>query len=98
MCEQERIDILSIHTKPWTAPPSMALIEEMAHRSTGYCGSDLRLLCSEAVIAAMRRRYPQVYRSSKKLLLQPDQVQVKTKTIFFFFFFLSRNLQKREFT
>lgn len=77
---QEREEILAIHTKPWTSPPSQELMAFLAEKSVGYCGSDLRLLCSEAVVQALRRRYPQIYKSSQKLLLQADAVNVRYLT------------------
>lgn len=73
---KEREEILAIHTKPWTTPPSQELVSFLAEKSVGFCGSDLRLLCSEAVVQALRRRYPQIYKSSQKLLLQADTVNV----------------------
>lgn len=33
----------------------------------GYCGADLKALCTEAALHALRRRYPQIYLSSEKL-------------------------------
>ena len=48
----------------------------MAELSAGYCGSDLKALCTEAVIQALKRVYPQIYSSDQKLLLDPDKVQV----------------------
>ncbi|KAK6644905.1 hypothetical protein RUM43_001181 [Polyplax serrata] len=75
--KKEREEILAIHTKPWSSPPSQKLMAHLAEKSVGYCGSDLRLLCSEAVVQALRRRYPQIYKSSQKLLLQADAVNVE---------------------
>lgn len=33
----------------------------------GYCGADLKALATEAALAALRRRYPQIYSSEGKL-------------------------------
>lgn len=74
--KKEREEILKIHTRPWSSAPSEQLVSYLAEKSTGYCGSDLRMLCSEAVVHALRRRYPQIYKSSQKLLLQVDAVNV----------------------
>lgn len=54
----------------------------MAEQAVGYCGSDLRALCTEAVIQSFRRTYPQVYNSVHKLLLEPTKVDVRIITIF----------------
>lgn len=36
---------------------------------SGYCGADIKALCTEAALVALRRRYPQIYGSSVKLKL-----------------------------
>ncbi|PSN40096.1 hypothetical protein C0J52_13738 [Blattella germanica] len=75
--EQERQEILRIHVSQWEKPPSTPLLNQLAEQAVGYCGSDLRALCSEAVIQGLRRRYPQIYKSSQKLLLDPNDVKVE---------------------
>nr|XP_018904780.1 PREDICTED: ATPase family AAA domain-containing protein 2-like isoform X2 [Bemisia tabaci] len=75
--KKERQEILRIHVDKWEQPPSPELLDYLAEQTSGYCGSDLRSLCSEAVIQALRRRYPQIYKSSLKLLLNPDNVKVE---------------------
>lgn len=57
-------------------PPNNELINYLAENAVGYCGSDLRALCSEAVIHSFRRTYPQVYNADYKLLLDPEKVKV----------------------
>lgn len=52
------------------------MISYLAEHAVGYCGSDLRALCSEAVIQSFRRTYPQVYVANYKLLLDPGMVRV----------------------
>lgn len=74
---KERQEILKIHVSKWAEPPSVGLLNCMAEQAIGYCGSDLRALCSEAVIHGLRRKYPQIYKSSQKLLLDPDAVKVE---------------------
>jgi hypothetical protein len=73
---QERQEILRIHVRQWEQPPTPSLLSHLAEQAVGYCGSDLRALCSEAVIQGLRRRYPQIYKSSQKLLLDPNAVMV----------------------
>ena len=45
----------------------------------GYCGADIKALCTEAALFALRRRYPQIYSSSKKLLLDVNSIEVTAK-------------------
>lgn len=42
----------------------------------GYCGADIKAVCSEAALCALRRRYPQIYASSQKLLLDVESISV----------------------
>lgn len=60
----------------WKQPPSTELLSYLAESATGYCGSDLRALCTEAVIQSFRRTYPQVYTADYRLLLDPNIVNV----------------------
>lgn len=59
--------ILDIHTRAWSPAPSKPLLDDLAGRCVGYCGADLKALCVEAALAALRRRYPQIYDSEAKL-------------------------------
>ncbi|KAF4524892.1 hypothetical protein B566_EDAN015548 [Ephemera danica] len=74
---KERLEILNIHMSTWEQAPPPELVAHLADMSNGYCGSDLKALCTEAVIQGLRRRYPQIYQSSEKLLLDPGQVKVE---------------------
>ncbi|XP_022910734.1 ATPase family AAA domain-containing protein 2-like isoform X2 [Onthophagus taurus] len=73
----EREEIIKVHISKWASKPSEQMINYLAENSVGYCGSDLRALCSEAVIQSFRRTYPQVYNSDHKLLLDPEQVKIE---------------------
>lgn len=73
---KERLEILKIHVNKWENPPTEQLLEILAEKATGYCGSDLRALCTEAVLQGLRRTYPQIYMTSNRLLLDPRQVEV----------------------
>jgi len=68
--------ILEIHTRDWMEPPPRELLDSLAKHTAGYCGADLKALCSEAALYALRRRYPQIYNSVEKLLIDPRRVQV----------------------
>ncbi|KAL0620679.1 Protein GVQW1, partial [Plecturocebus cupreus] len=43
-------------------------------RFAGYCGADIKALCTEAALIALRRRYPQIYASSHKLQLDVSSI------------------------
>eukprot|EP00178_Gracilaria_changii_P024856 TRINITY_DN753_c0_g1_i1.p1 TRINITY_DN753_c0_g1~~TRINITY_DN753_c0_g1_i1.p1 ORF type:complete len:1500 (+),score=256.56 TRINITY_DN753_c0_g1_i1:3904-8403(+) len=71
--------ILGIHTAKWSPPPNPKVLDAVASIAVGYCGADLKALCSEAAIRALRRRYPQIYRSHDKLKIDVNEVRVSTK-------------------
>ena len=54
-----RREILRIHTAPWTPAPSADLIAELAEKTHGYCGADLKALCAEAALRSLHATYPQ---------------------------------------
>ncbi|CAH0694738.1 unnamed protein product [Spodoptera exigua] len=71
-----RRDILEIYTKDWTPKPSDETLDYLAEITGGYGGSDLKALCSEAVLKALRRVYPQVYESEHALVIDAKNVEV----------------------
>lgn len=75
-CEA-RAEILDIHTRKWKQPPPKELKLELAASCVGYCGADLKALCTEAAIRAFREKYPQVYTSDDKFLIDVDSVKVE---------------------
>ncbi|XP_051909152.1 ATPase family AAA domain-containing protein 2B isoform X3 [Hippocampus zosterae] len=64
-----RKHILQIHTRDWSPKLSEPFVDELAEKCVGYCGADIKALCTEAALVALRRRYPQIYGSSVKLKL-----------------------------
>ncbi|XP_068988018.1 ATPase family AAA domain-containing protein 2-like isoform X3 [Bombus flavifrons] len=76
---KERLEILKIHVSKWKNPPPDQLLEVLAEKATGYCGSDLRALCTEAVLQGLRRTYPQIYITNNRLLLDPERIKVKKR-------------------
>ncbi|KAG8010266.1 ATPase family AAA domain-containing protein 2, partial [Nibea albiflora] len=76
---EARKDILKIHTRQWTPPPSDTFLEELADKCVGYCGADIKAVCSEAALCALRRRYPQIYASSQKLVLDVNSIAITNK-------------------
>ncbi|XP_029370589.1 ATPase family AAA domain-containing protein 2-like isoform X3 [Echeneis naucrates] len=73
-----RKEILKIHTRQWKPPPSEGFLEELAEKCVGYCGADIRAVCTEAALCALRRRYPQIYGTSQKLLLDVSSIAVSS--------------------
>lgn len=45
----------------------------------GYCGADIKAVCSEAALCALRRRYPQIYSSSQKLVLDVNSITITNR-------------------
>lgn len=41
---------------------------------SGYCGADIKALCTEAALAALRRCYPQIYGSSQRYQLDVGSI------------------------
>ena len=73
-----RAKILQIHTKKWNPPLDPEFIENLAKLTKGYGGADLRALCTEAALFSIQRKFPQIYRSSEKLQVDPKLVRVHT--------------------
>ena len=71
--------ILDIHTKGWDPALPDNIKDELADITKGYGGADLRALCTEAALNAVQRRYPQIYKSDKKLLIDPKKIDVTPK-------------------
>ncbi|KAF7066606.1 hypothetical protein CFC21_072560 [Triticum aestivum] len=74
---EARAEILDIHTRKWKEPPPKELKMELAASCVGYCGADLKALCTEAAIRAFREKYPQVYTSDDKFVIDVDSVRVE---------------------
>ena len=49
---------------------------ELANQTAGYCGADLKALCAEAALFALRRRYPQIYATNEKLIINAETIRV----------------------
>ncbi|XP_050677155.1 ATPase family AAA domain-containing protein 2-like [Leptidea sinapis] len=71
-----RRQIMNIYTRHWDPRPDAETLDAIAEATQGYGGSDLKALCSEAVLKALRRVYPQVYESEHALLIDPENVEV----------------------
>ena len=76
---ESRKQILQIHTSAWNPSLSPVFLSELAERCIGYCGADLKALCTEAALHALRRRYPQIYTSSDKLQLDTSAITISAR-------------------
>ncbi|XP_013413245.1 ATPase family AAA domain-containing protein 2 [Lingula anatina] len=76
---EARTQILKIHTKEWSPKLATPFVEELAANCVGYCGADLKALCTEAALFALRRRYPQIYTSKEKLQLDIASIMITAK-------------------
>lgn len=76
---EARRAIIDIHTRGWDPPLENQFKDDLAELTKGYGGSDLRALCTESVINAVQRTYPQIYRSDQKLQVNTDSIRVKPK-------------------
>ncbi|MFH4974215.1 hypothetical protein AB6A40_000924 [Gnathostoma spinigerum] len=77
---EARRSILKISTSSWKASrPSEDDIAWLASKTSGYCGADLKALCTEAVLVALRERFPQIYLSDDKLAIQTSAIVVQKK-------------------
>ena len=74
-----RKSIINIHTRGWDPPLDNKIKDELALLTKGYGGADLRALCTEAALNAVQRRYPQIYSSKEKLLIDPKTIHVTPK-------------------
>lgn len=73
-----RLQILRIHTSKWgESKPDDELLRWLADHSSGYCGADLKYLCTEAVMIALRSKYPHIYMSSDRLKLDLTAIKVE---------------------
>ncbi|XP_078503840.1 ATPase family AAA domain-containing protein 2B isoform X2 [Lissotriton helveticus] len=80
--QKARKHILQIHTRDWNPKLSDAFLEEVAEKCVGYCGADIKALCTEAALIALRRRYPQIYHSNEKLQLDISSVVLGAQDFF----------------
>ncbi|KII83379.1 hypothetical protein PLICRDRAFT_148152 [Plicaturopsis crispa FD-325 SS-3] len=76
---EARERILGIMTKKWDGwdgEKGVESVKGLAKLTKGYGGADLRALCTEATLNAIQRRYPQIYQSNERLLLEPETIGV----------------------
>lgn len=79
---EAREKILRIMTKKWAGWDTAKAeenIKGLAKATKGYGGADLRALCTEATLNAVQRRYPQIYKTSERLVVKPETIQVELR-------------------
>jgi SpoVK/Ycf46/Vps4 family AAA+-type ATPase len=74
--ESAREKIISIATSKWTPPVAEDLKKDLAKATRGYCGADVKALCTEAALNAVRRSFPEIYESGHKLQLNMQEIAV----------------------
>lgn len=79
---EARKQILSIQTACWQPKLNDAFLSQLAEKCVGYCGADLKALCTEAAMHALRRRYPQIYLSDEALEIDESSINVSAKDFF----------------
>ncbi|NXB41352.1 ATAD2 protein, partial [Eulacestoma nigropectus] len=77
--KEARLEIFKIHTRDWTLKPSDNLLADLAEKCVGFCGADIKALCVEAGLCALRRRYPQIHESDKRLKIDARSIKVTAK-------------------
>ena len=77
--EKARKSIIDIHTRGWDPQLSEDFKKQLAFKTKGYGGADLRALCTEAALNSVQRVYPQIYLSSEKLEIDPKQIKVTAR-------------------
>ncbi|NXQ43724.1 ATAD2 protein, partial [Catharus fuscescens] len=75
--KEARKEIFKIHTRDWTLRPLDKFLEELAEKCVGYCGADIKALCAETGLCALRHRYPQLYESRERLQINMDSIKIK---------------------
>ncbi|KAF9935220.1 hypothetical protein FBU30_006305 [Linnemannia zychae] len=75
--EAARRAIIEINTCGWEPALDEGFKNELARITTRYCGADIKALCTEAALKAIRRRYPQIYDSNEKLLIDTSSIVVE---------------------
>ncbi|KAG8735056.1 hypothetical protein FRC10_011021 [Ceratobasidium sp. 414] len=74
--------ILEINTAGWAGWSGEAgegHLHRLAEVTKGYGGADLRALCTEAALNAVQRRYPQIYKASERLVVDPTTIEVQPR-------------------
>lgn len=79
---EARKQILKIHTNSWSPKLNDRFLSELAEKCVGYCGADLKALCTETAMQALRRRYPQIYLTNEALQLDVSSINVTARDFY----------------
>ncbi|KAF8313186.1 AAA-domain-containing protein [Clavulina sp. PMI_390] len=74
-----RKKILQILTRGWPGwdgETGEKVLSTVAEMTKGYGGADLRALATEATLNAIQRTYPQIYKSTDRLVVKPETIHV----------------------
>jgi SpoVK/Ycf46/Vps4 family AAA+-type ATPase len=74
-----RRQIIQINTRAWEPQLPDEMLSTLASLTKGYGGADLRSLCTEAALNAIQRKYPQIYKTTDRLQVQPGSIHVQPK-------------------
>ncbi|KAI8906698.1 hypothetical protein EDD86DRAFT_209570 [Gorgonomyces haynaldii] len=75
--EDARRKIIQHCTKTWEMDPS--LVDMIASMTQGFNGADVKALCTEAALQAVRRTFPQIYETSDRLQIEQSQIKVRKR-------------------
>ncbi|KAF6144858.1 hypothetical protein GIB67_001869 [Kingdonia uniflora] len=75
---EARAEIINIHTRKWKQSPSKELVMEIAGKCVGYCGADIKSLCTEAAICAFRENHPEAYINEGRCAISVSSIIVKS--------------------
>ncbi|KAL2311817.1 ATPase with bromodomain protein [Schizosaccharomyces pombe] len=74
--KQARMKILEINSLHFSPKIPESYLLHLAESTSGYGGADLKALCTEAALNAVRRTFPQIYTSSDKFLIDLNEISV----------------------
>lgn len=79
--KKAREAILRLYTKRWTPSPPEQLLNDLAEKTRGYSGAELRALAVEASLAAVRRQFPSIFNTKGEETSKPQFSAKDWKTI-----------------
>ncbi|MEN2499513.1 MAG: TAT-binding protein-like protein 7, AAA ATPase, partial [Marteilia pararefringens] len=68
---EARKRILQIHCSKLPKAPEESVIEFLAANTIQFCGADLKELCNQAALNFIKRSFPKIYGSNKRLKIAP---------------------------